>query len=261
VDTKVDIIQGAYSQMRISGLTVQPTPGDVTLAIIRLEDMMEEFFGRGMCIGFNFEDVPTTTTPHGLARKYRHMAQTNLAIRMIPDFNKAVPQELSAQAKQSYSYAIGASLLENIRPVQAPRRMPRGSGNTLRYNRWQRFNRPADLPDNNCKTNNIIQGEINDYVETFAPYLEGETIQAFEVQTTAALDLISATKTDTVINYRIKALSPSTSGTGQNAVIKVITSTGRVHVHTVGFIIESLRDLCSSSNIAGQGVANCMIAG
>ena len=204
MDTKADILQGAYSQMRISGLTVQPTPEDASLGIIRLEDMFEEFFGRGLCVGYNFEENPTTTAPHGMARKYRQMAQTNLAMRLVPDFNKVVPQALMAQAKQSYSFAIGAATLENLREVQAPRRMPRGSGNTLRYNRWQRFNRPAHLPDNNCTTQNVFQGDINDYSEDFTPYLEGETIQAFEVRSTGALELISATSTDTTINYQIQ---------------------------------------------------------
>jgi len=241
VNEKIDIIQGAYSQMRISGLTVQPTPEDVNLALIRFEDMMEEFFGRGMCIGFNFEDVPTTTAPHGLARKYRQMAQTNLAVRMIPDFNKVVPQTLQAQAKQTYSFAIGAATLDNIRAVQAPRRMPRGSGNTLRYNRWQRFNRPASLPDNECKTINIIQGDINDYSESFEPYLEGETIVSFTIVSTAALSVLSSSNTESIVSYRVKALDPATSGAGQSIIITVTTNSGRVYTHTVGFIVESKR--------------------
>jgi len=227
--------------MRISGLTVQPTPEDVNLAIIRLEDMMEEFFGRGMCLGFNFEEKPTATAPHGLARKHLHMAQTNLAIRCGPDFNKVVPPTLTAQASQSFSVAAGASLMDTIRQVQAPRRMPRGSGNTLRYNRWQRFNRPASLPDNVCKTNGIIQGDINDYVEDFTSYLEGETIASFTIEATTALKIDSSSNTDAVITYRIEALSPATSGTGQSVVLTVTTDSGRIHTHSTGFIVEGKR--------------------
>jgi len=241
MDTKADILQGAYSQMRISGLTVQPTPEDSGLAIIRFEDMMDEFFGRGLCVGYNFEETPNLTTPHGMARKYRHMAQTNLAIRLVPDFNKVVPQTLMAQAKQSYSFAICAVTLENMREVQAPRRMPRGSGNDLRYNRWQRFNRPAHLPDNTCPTNIIIRGDINDYAESFEAYLEGETIASFTIEATTALSVVTSSNTDTIINYRIEALDPATSGTGQSVVLTVTTSSGRVHTHSIGFVVESKR--------------------
>ncbi len=261
MNSKADILQGAYSQMRISGLTVQPTPEDASLGIIRLEDMMDEFFGRGLCVGFNFEEVPNLTTPHGMARKYRQMAQTNLAMRLVPDFNKVIPQQLIAQAKQSYAFAIGAATLENMREVQAPRRMPRGSGNTLRYNRWQRFNRPAALPDNVCATNNMIAGDVNDFVELFDPYLEGETIQTYSIEATSALRIVTSSNDTTKVIYRIEALNPATSGMGQSVVIVVTSSTGRKHTHSIGFTIESSRNFCSSSAIAGQAVAGCAIAG
>jgi len=241
VDTKADIVQGMYSQLRISGLTVDPTPEDTGLALIRLEDMMDEFFGRGLCLGYNFEDTPKTTSPHGLARKYRHMAQTNLALRVIPDFNKVVPQELSLQAKQSFSVVSGMVALDTLRSVQAPRRMARGSGNTLRYNRWQRFNRPAHLPDNDCTTKNIVTGDINDFNEDFTSYLEGETIASFTIEATTALKVVSSSNTDTVISYRIEALNPATSGAGQSVVLTVTTSTGRVHTHSIGFVVVNKR--------------------
>ncbi len=241
MNTKMDIIQGMYSQLRISGLTVQPTPEDVGVALLRFEDMMDEFSGSGLCLGYNFEQTPDAASESGLARKYRHMAQTNLAVRTIPDFNKVVPQSLYAQASQSYSKVFGMVALENLRTVQAPRRMARGSGNTLRYNRWQRFNRPAHLPDNNCQTNNIIESDINDYIESFEAYLEGETIASFTITATTALNIISSSNDDNNVNYRIEANSPTTSGTGQTVTITITTSTGRIHTHTVGFVVDSKR--------------------
>ncbi len=227
--------------MRISGLTVTPTPADVGIALVRLEDMMDEFFGRGLCLGYNFEDSPQTTSPHGLARRYRHMAQTNLAMRVIPDFNKVVPQELSLQAKQSFSSVSGMVALDTLREVQAPRRMPRGSGNTLRYNRWQRFNRPAHFPINDCTTKDIITGDINDYKQGFESYLEDETIASFTIEATTALRLVTSSNTDTIVSYRIEALNPATSGTGQSVVITITTNSGRVHTHSIGFVLESKR--------------------
>jgi hypothetical protein len=57
--TKVDLISGAYSKLRISGLTVQPTPEDLELALTRLENTMAEIEGaRNICLGYNFEDQP-----------------------------------------------------------------------------------------------------------------------------------------------------------------------------------------------------------
>ncbi len=39
---KVDILNDAYSKIRISGLTVTPTPPDLELSLNRLESMMSE---------------------------------------------------------------------------------------------------------------------------------------------------------------------------------------------------------------------------
>ena len=55
---KVNIISDAYSKLRISGLTVLPTPEDLELALSRLESMMAELDVRGISIGYNFEDNP-----------------------------------------------------------------------------------------------------------------------------------------------------------------------------------------------------------
>jgi len=56
--TKIKLIQSMYSQMRISGLTVNPTPEDIEVALYRLEDMMAEFHGRTLDFGYLFEEHP-----------------------------------------------------------------------------------------------------------------------------------------------------------------------------------------------------------
>ena len=53
---KADIIADAYSQMRISGLTVEPTPEDLELALVRLENMGAEFESRKMSAGYVLEE-------------------------------------------------------------------------------------------------------------------------------------------------------------------------------------------------------------
>ena len=68
--TKGEIVNDAYSQMRISGITVNATPADVALAVGRLDDMMSEFDGRNMCVNYAFEDSPSPVTEHGVDRKH-----------------------------------------------------------------------------------------------------------------------------------------------------------------------------------------------
>ncbi len=235
MDTKLDLIQGAYSQMRISGLTVQPTPEDTGLALMRLEDMMEELNGRGLCLGFNFETNPKVTSPHGLQRKYRHMAQTNLAVRCVPDFNKTVPQILYSQAAQAYSAVSGMVAIANIREVQPPDRMPVGSGHRYR-SRYQRFFRPEPLAPNDCYTTKMVVGEINDFEESFADYLEGDTIASYVLDSSDGITTSNDSNTDEIVSYRVEATTAAT--THHHVRIEITTNTGRVEVRLIDFEIK-----------------------
>ncbi len=101
---KIDILKGAYSQIRISGLTVQPSPEDAEVALSRLEDMMQELeLTRNMCLGYRFEAVPDLDTETGVSPGLDHFMKTNLGVRLVPDFNKQIPPTLVFQASQSMS--------------------------------------------------------------------------------------------------------------------------------------------------------------
>lgn len=237
--TKIDRVQSAYSQMRISGLTVTPSPEDLQLALNRLEAMMSELeFGRNICMNYNFEETPDPNSVTNVAMPFWYMIDTNLAIRLIPDFNKQVPQALVMQASQSMATASGISAINNIRQVAAPDRMPIGSGSTLRYNKYQRFNRESKLPPAVCTTNVIIKGNINDYDESFRAYLGNETIASFEFTVDRGLELISSSNNDPIIDYRIKGVSATTSGPWQQIRIVVTTSSGRVETRLINFEIR-----------------------
>ena len=57
--TKADRINSAYSKLRISGLTVDPSPEDLSLALMTFENMMSELeMGRNICMDYNFEVDP-----------------------------------------------------------------------------------------------------------------------------------------------------------------------------------------------------------
>lgn len=233
---KIDRINDAYSQLRISGITVQPSPGDVRIALSRLENMMAEFFSRGICVNYNFEPNPDPSSLTNVVQAYWHMISTNLAIRLIPDFNKQAPPMLLAQASSSLSNASGRVAMDNARQVQYPRRMARGSGNTLRFNRWQRFQRPTKLPPNQCPTNKLIVDDVNDYQESFRAYLDDtETIASFTISVDPGLTLISSTNNDPIIDYRIRADDDSTQGVWQQVKIIITTSTGRVATRIINF--------------------------
>lgn len=237
---KVDIIMSAYSSLRISGLTVQPTPNDLELALMRLEDMAAEWESRNIIVGYNFEENPDPNTDSTINAAYKNAFARNLAICLIPDFNKQVPPILFQQASASLSSLSGRVALERLQEVDYPRRMPLGSGNTLRYNRWASFYRSGSTFAN---VNNSVQmfiGDINDYTEHFDSYLnddDNEIISSFDIQVDSGLKLVSSSNTDTDVIYRIEAENSNTAETayGSQVTIIVTTSTGRVDTKRIFF--------------------------
>ncbi len=241
MNTKADITNGAYSQLRISGLTVNPRPSDDVTALLRLENMAAELEdGRNICLDYNFEEEPDPNSLTNVERPFWQMLETNLAIRLIPDFNKQVPQALIAQASQSMSVASGISARKLLQEVEYPRRSPRGRGNTLRWLRFSRYQRPSPLPPVACSTNQIFVSNVDDFEESYAAYLDdGESISSFVITVDPGLTLVSSTNNTPIINYRIEANEPVESGPWQMAKIVIVTSTSRELTRFVNFKVDS----------------------
>lgn len=229
---KIDIINDSYSQLRISGITVDPTPANVQLALDRLEGMAAEYEDRGMCGGYNFTDEPDPSDESGIPLKYRQAYSAPLTLRLV-DFGKTIPPELMAQAFQASSF-LSASTFQ-LRPTQHPRTMPLGSGNTRRTLQWRRYYPAIPQPPIECATIQMRVGDINDFSETWDEYLnDGETLDSYTVEVTTGLTMQTQSLATPIISYRIKA---DTEGF-QAVEFTVLTSDGRVDVRTVNFEIS-----------------------
>lgn len=232
---KVELLQEAFVEMRISGITVDPTPGDLELGLVKLESMAAEFDARNICTGFVFEDEPDPNTESGISLAARQAFVTSLALRMLAAFGKPAPMELSKQAAQSLS-ALGV-LLAVKRETPYPTRQARGSGNTLRFSRWWRFYKGGDQAPISCSTQQISREEINDFSADFSGYLDdGETIDSYISDSTAGLTMLSETLTDAVIDYRVEC----SKGASDYEVVTffVKTSLGRQKDFLVNFNVS-----------------------
>jgi hypothetical protein len=236
--TKIDIINGMYSQLRISGLTVQPTPEDLALALDRLEFMMHEFEkARNICVGYKFEDTPDANSPSGIGNEHKLAIQNSLAIRTLADFGKEPSNALMMQARASLNSLMSSTT--STREVGYPRRHPVGSGNDLRYNRYQRYYQdPAEAP-NECQTNRMLQGDIDDFVEHFDAYLnDGETVSSYTLEADDGLTVMSQSLATPDVNYRIRADGSNTERTTDLLLeVKIVatTSDGRVTTRIINF--------------------------
>ncbi len=235
---KIDVINDAYSQMRISGLTVQPTPEDVEIALMRLENMMAELEGRNIGIGYSFEEEPDPDTLTNVAREFWHMMATNLSIRLLADFNKVVPQSLIAQAGQSLSNASGRVAASLLREVSYPSRQPIGSGNRRGYVRSNRYYSDVQEAPISADTNKVYPGDISDYSESFESYLNsGETIASYTIESDSLLSLSNDAISSDLIVYRVTVTESVSGSSYQRVKIVATTSDGRKETRFVDFEI------------------------
>jgi hypothetical protein len=232
---KVDRISAAYSKLRISGLTVDPSPGDLELALAELENMMCELASRGINIGYNFELNPDPNSDLGVPQQFWNMINTNLAVRLIADFNKQVPDSLLAQASQSLANASSRAAADAMQMVQYPSRQAVGSGNRV-FARWARFYGGNSLPPSEPATKEIVQGETNDYFESFEAYLrEGESITSCAIACDTGLVIVSSDNASPEIRYRLSAPESLTAGMWQQVRITIATTIGRVEITLINF--------------------------
>lgn len=233
--TKVDHIASAYSKLRISGLTVDPTPEDLELALCRLEDMMSEWAeARNISLGYNFEDDPDPNSVSNAPRWAHDGIGSALALRLIPDFNKEVPPALYAMASASMSAISGRAARDRMRQVQYPSRQPIGSGNRW-LPRWHRFYGGDISAPNNQDTTTIYKGDTDDFAESFQSYLDaGESISSFTIAATSGLTIDSSSISGDSIAYTLTA---SDIGSNEAVTIVMTTDAGRVDTRVVSYIV------------------------
>ena len=226
--TKADIINEAYSLMRISGITVVPSGVEITLALGRLESMAAEFHGRNIKTDYNFENTPATGSLHNLERKYWFAYETNLAVRLLADFGKQVPPALLAMQRSSFAYLSASTAL--IRSVQYPSRMPIGEANTARTFAWRGFNVPIAETPLSSATIVMYISDIQSFSESFAAYLNaGETISAYVITADTGLTVSADANATPLINYTVTATGLSDGGSVSLLEVKIVitTSDGR----------------------------------
>lgn len=230
---KVDIINRAYSRLRISGVTAQPSAEDLELALSQLEDLVAELEdARNICLNYNREGEPDPNSVSNVPAWARDCLSYQLALRLIPDFNKAVPPQLERMAAASLSAASSKSAADRMRRVQYPERMPTGSGN---HARWSAFYRPATQAPQDCTTQRIQAGETRNYTVLFADVLEAnEALASYTVSASDNLTVSGDAIVGTDIDYTV-----AVTGCGwQTVKFTVTTDAGRTLVRVVNFDVS-----------------------
>ena len=234
--TKADLINGAYSLMRISGITVDPSGADLTLALTRLESMAAEFEGRNIITDYNFEQNPLIGSVHNLERKFWFAYEANLAIRLHPDFGKTASPILVTQQQAAYSFLVANTA--PYREVSYPSRMPIGISSSRRSLRWSRFYIPEAKAPLSAETIIMYIDDIKAFSESFVAYLDaGEVISSYTIEADDGLTINADANATPFITYTIQAdgLTSGSSIALRQIKIVVTTSAGRIETRIINF--------------------------
>lgn len=232
--TKIELVNGAYSKLRISGLTSGPEPEEITDGLDMLETMMAEFKSRNICSSYVAEEEPTPTLNSRLEKKYENACEWNLAVRLAPLFGKEPSMQMINQARQSLSNWSARSAKVNM--INQPNRMPRGNGNAFRFPNWVRFYRVEDSAPISCDTIQMVKGQRDMYASDFNEYVKsGESVSSYEIESSNGVTINSSSLSDNTVSFDITADKAGY----QNISIKITTSLGRVSPTTVNINVEN----------------------
>lgn len=150
--TAAQVIKYALQEIIVQASESPLEPDEYQDCIFALNSMMLEYNANGISLGFtevtNLGD--TLTVPAGAISGI----VSNLALRVAPQFQGVVSQELMTKARDGYK--VMCKLGVTIQPTQFGSLVPRGSGN---YNDQTSNYYPATDDEIEAEVNNNIQVE------------------------------------------------------------------------------------------------------
>lgn len=143
--TKKSLIDRAFSNIGIASYTFDISPDEYQDALTRLDDMMAEWDGIGIRLGYVLpaNEVPSDPADESGVADYTITAiSSNLAIRIAPMFGKTVSPDVYKMAAKGYDNML-ISTFSPV-PMKYPNTMPLGQGYKSRY-LYNRFYHDNDV--------------------------------------------------------------------------------------------------------------------
>lgn len=124
-ETASSIITDALFDLGVAGQGEPIVAEDMAIAIRFLNRMMSSFDARGISLGYTVITGPTDSVTISDGAVDGVIA--NLAVRLAPQFDIVISQELAIAATDGYKAMLNIAV--TVEPTQMPCTMPIGSGN------------------------------------------------------------------------------------------------------------------------------------
>lgn len=204
--TKGDIVDVAYAEIRISGLTKIANGDEIAYAIRRMDSMVALWQSYHICMGYipSIDGVIEPTQDSGITEKEFEAIALNLAPKLAPKFGKKVDPNTLVSAKHAYDSLFSTELtLRESTPYQ-----PTGSGHSFGYFyrdrfRFQAFDKNAPTE---CSTLDIKVGETKTFIIDLSSQVPtGQTILSYVLDDGEGLKVLSHSRNENVFTLQCEA--------------------------------------------------------
>tara|TARA_R110000850_G_scaffold130329_2_gene250882 strand:+ start:429 stop:1148 length:720 start_codon:yes stop_codon:yes gene_type:complete len=191
--TKNDLVIGAYQLIRISGLTSQAIPEEITIGVQVSDDLAGELSAT-LDTGYIQPVEYGASDPNdysGLTAQTAGPFKKLLAMELVDFFGKQVPISLKMNADKGLRSL--EQLLVNVLPLQNPGTLPMGSGNEWSNNGYKFYPEPIgdDGADYHYKT------DIFPFYKDWSQWLSGAaTLASVEYEFNGGIVLSAKSITD-----------------------------------------------------------------
>jgi len=171
--TKISVVNGAYSIMRISGLTTKASNEDIELALSVADDYAAQLKAQGLDTGWNQPSTYGESGANDISGVVPAVAgalKKLLALELSTAFGKMIPPSLAVTASEGMR-AI-ENMLVTVPDAQFSSTLPRGSGNHWGYRDREYYPEPAD----NFEAIYVIKDDVLNHLKSFVQWLDGETL-------------------------------------------------------------------------------------
>lgn len=190
---KIDLIIGAYQLLRISGLTVDPTPEDVSIALNVMDD-----YGAQLSTmyetGYIQPDEYNQSDPNdqsGIDREIASAFKKMLAVELATFFGKEITRTLATISEKA-ERALQQHLV-SVPNAQNPATLPLGSGNEWDY-RTDKF---YPEPNNDDGAVDKFENEVFQLNQDWTSFVGGNLLSSVTYENDSGIDLTNSSFDDT----------------------------------------------------------------
>ncbi|QDP67559.1 MAG: hypothetical protein Unbinned5350contig1004_66 [Prokaryotic dsDNA virus sp.] len=232
---KIDLVNGTYQLIRISGLTAKSTPEDDVIALQVADDYAGELLATGLDVGYIQPLVYGQSDPNdysGLTPQMMGPFKKLLALQLVDFFGQVAPMQMQTNADKGMRSL--EQLLVNVKPSQNPSTLPMGSGNEQNYRSNIFYNEPTS-DDNGIyqNTSDVFQLPI-DWTAWLAGLFDLTTV-TYEIDAGILL-------TDKVIDGSLSVVTVGFSQQGQFSLCaKATNSNGDIESYKITYNVDNCK--------------------